>query len=104
MVRPGWWPPPRRWFAGNQIRNVSAVGGNIVTGSPISDLNPLWMASGTLFVAAGKDTGERSVKASEFFLGYRWGQQGGVCGGEGVPGEGVWVAGGGTAAVWGLLA
>jgi len=35
-----------RWFAGNQIRNVSAIGGNIVTGSPISDLNPIWMAAG----------------------------------------------------------
>jgi xanthine dehydrogenase/oxidase len=43
-----------RWFAGNQIRNVSAVGGNIVTGSPISDLNPVWMASRTTFVALGK--------------------------------------------------
>ncbi|EFJ45339.1 hypothetical protein VOLCADRAFT_63971 [Volvox carteri f. nagariensis] len=61
-----------RWFAGNQIRNVSALGGNIVTGSPISDLNPLWMAAGATFVALGKDTGERAVRASEFFLGYRF--------------------------------
>ena len=30
-----------RWFAGKQIRNVAAVGGNIITGSPISDLNPV---------------------------------------------------------------
>ena len=30
-----------RWFAGKQIRNVAAVGGNIMTGSPISDLNPV---------------------------------------------------------------
>ncbi|KXZ53315.1 hypothetical protein GPECTOR_7g1209 [Gonium pectorale] len=60
-----------RWFAGNQIRNVSALGGNIVTGSPISDLNPLWMAAGATFVALGKGTGERAVKASEFFVGYR---------------------------------
>ena len=34
-----------RWFAGKQIRNVAAVGGNIMTGSPISDLNPLFMAA-----------------------------------------------------------
>ncbi|GIL49662.1 hypothetical protein Vafri_5944 [Volvox africanus] len=60
-----------RWFAGNQIRNVSALGGNIVTGSPISDLNPLWMAARTTFVALGKDTGERAVPASDFFVGYR---------------------------------
>lgn len=45
---------PRRWFAGNQIRNVSSLGGNIVTGSPISDLNPVWMASGATFTALGK--------------------------------------------------
>jgi hypothetical protein len=64
-------PAHRRWFAGNQIRNVSALGGNIVTGSPISDLNPLWMAARATFVALGKDTGERSVPASEFFTGYR---------------------------------
>ena len=29
------------WFAGKQIRNAAAVGGNIMTGSPISDLNPV---------------------------------------------------------------
>ena len=34
-----------RWFAGKQIRNVAAVGGNIMTGSPISDLNPIFMAA-----------------------------------------------------------
>ncbi|KAI4788227.1 hypothetical protein KUCAC02_035990, partial [Chaenocephalus aceratus] len=35
-----------RWFAGLQIRNVAAVGGNIMTASPISDLNPVFMAAG----------------------------------------------------------
>ncbi len=49
--------PFPRWFAGNQIRNVSAVGGNIVTGSPISDLNPIWMASGASFTALGQVRG-----------------------------------------------
>ena len=34
-----------RWFAGKQIRNVAAIGGNIMTGSPISDLNPIFMAA-----------------------------------------------------------
>lgn len=37
------------WFAGPQIRNVSAVGGNIATGSPISDLNPIFMATRQAF-------------------------------------------------------
>nr|AZL94599.1 xanthine dehydrogenase [Nephromyces sp. MMRI]AZL94600.1 xanthine dehydrogenase [Nephromyces sp. MMRI] len=34
-----------RWFAGTQIRNVATLGGNIMTASPISDLNPLHVAS-----------------------------------------------------------
>jgi len=34
------------WFAGKQIRNAAAIGGNIMTGSPISDLNPIFMAAG----------------------------------------------------------
>jgi xanthine dehydrogenase/oxidase len=33
-----------RWFAGKQIRNAAAVGGNIMTGSPISDLNPVTLS------------------------------------------------------------
>jgi xanthine dehydrogenase/oxidase len=35
------------WFAGKQIRNVASVGGNIMTASPISDLNPIFMAAST---------------------------------------------------------
>eukprot|EP00899_Mesostigma_viride_P019651 jgi/Mesvir1/27688/Mv07407-RA.1 len=66
-----------RWFAGTQIRNVATVGGNIVTGSPISDLNPIYMAAGALFtLASATEDGmggpvERQVAAREFFLGYR---------------------------------
>ncbi|KAJ1569585.1 hypothetical protein HK405_000661 [Cladochytrium tenue] len=33
-----------KWFAGNHIRNVAAVAGNIATASPISDLNPVLVA------------------------------------------------------------
>lgn len=32
------------WFAGKQIRNVASIGGNIMTGSPISDLIPIFAA------------------------------------------------------------
>ena len=60
-----------RWFAGRQIRNVGTLGGNIATASPISDLNPLWMAFGAVFTVVGEGTGQRQVKASDFFLGYR---------------------------------
>lgn len=35
-----------RWFAGAQIRNCASLGGNIATASPISDLNPVWVAAG----------------------------------------------------------
>lgn len=33
------------YFAGKQIRNVASVGGNIMTGSPISDLIPIFTAA-----------------------------------------------------------
>uniref|UniRef100_A0A8C2S9E5 FAD-binding PCMH-type domain-containing protein n=1 Tax=Capra hircus TaxID=9925 RepID=A0A8C2S9E5_CAPHI len=36
-----------RWFAGKQVKSVASIGGNIITASPISDLNPVFMASGT---------------------------------------------------------
>uniref|UniRef100_A0A1I8JGL0 Xanthine dehydrogenase n=1 Tax=Macrostomum lignano TaxID=282301 RepID=A0A1I8JGL0_9PLAT len=36
------------WFSGQQIRNVAAIVCNIMTASPISDLNPLLMSSGAV--------------------------------------------------------
>ncbi|XP_063775025.1 xanthine dehydrogenase/oxidase isoform X2 [Pseudophryne corroboree] len=60
-----------RWFAGQQIRNVAAVGGNIMTASPISDLNPVFMASGSYLHLISQDS-RRSVQMDEnFFTGYR---------------------------------
>ncbi|KAM3585325.1 uncharacterized protein V6R79_014495 [Siganus canaliculatus] len=60
-----------RWFAGLQIRNVAAVGGNIMTASPISDLNPVFMAAGCALTLMAKD-GARVVKMDDgFFTGYR---------------------------------
>ena len=56
---------------GRQIRNTGTLGGNIATASPISDLNPLWMALGATFNLAGAGSGARSVAASAFFLAYR---------------------------------
>ena len=58
-------------FAGAQIRNTASVGGNIVTGSPISDSNPLYMATGAIFTVEGQGTAPREVPATDFFLGYR---------------------------------
>nr|XP_022334415.1 xanthine dehydrogenase/oxidase-like isoform X1 [Crassostrea virginica] len=61
-----------RWFAGHQIRNVAAVSGNIMTASPISDLNPLFLAAGVTLTVASKDGGTRQIVMDEkFFLGYR---------------------------------
>ena len=60
-----------KFFAGNQIRNTASVGGNIVTGSPISDTCPLYMACGATFVLQGQGMPERQVLAEDFFLDYR---------------------------------
>uniref|UniRef100_A0AAY4DHY6 FAD-binding PCMH-type domain-containing protein n=1 Tax=Denticeps clupeoides TaxID=299321 RepID=A0AAY4DHY6_9TELE len=51
-----------RWFAGKQIRNVAAIGGNIMTASPISDLNPVFMAAACKLTTMSKGT-------VHFFLG-----------------------------------
>lgn len=60
------------WFAGKQIRNVAAIGGNIMTGSPISDLNPIFMALKVKLNLVSEDGGHRSVLMDEtFFTGYR---------------------------------
>lgn len=60
-----------RWFSGTQIRNVATLGGNIVTASPISDLNPLWIALNCELHLMQLEGGKRVVPAREFFLGYR---------------------------------
>uniref|UniRef100_A0A3P9KBT9 Xanthine dehydrogenase/oxidase n=1 Tax=Oryzias latipes TaxID=8090 RepID=A0A3P9KBT9_ORYLA len=60
-----------RWFAGQQIRNVAAVGGNIMTASPISDLNPVFMAAGCKLTLMDKDGGRVVQMDDGFFTGYR---------------------------------
>ncbi|CAL1409557.1 unnamed protein product [Linum trigynum] len=60
-----------KWFAGTQIKNVASVGGNICTASPISDLNPLWMAAKAEFRIVDSKGGIRATQADKFFLGYR---------------------------------
>ncbi|XP_021947177.1 xanthine dehydrogenase/oxidase [Folsomia candida] len=60
-----------RWFAGKQIRNVAAIGGNIMTGSPISDLNPLFMAAGCELELKSKDDHRVVTMDDTFFTGYR---------------------------------
>ncbi|XP_037795303.1 xanthine dehydrogenase/oxidase-like [Penaeus monodon] len=61
-----------RWFGGKQIRNTAAIGGNIVTSSPISDLNPLLAAAGARLTVRSAEFGEREIVMDQsFFTGYR---------------------------------
>ena len=59
-----------RYFAGRQIRNVGTPAGNLATASPISDLNPVFVATNATLVAKSlKETTE--IPMSTFFKGYR---------------------------------
>ena len=59
-----------KYFAGEQIRNVASLAGNIATASPISDLNPIFVATdSTLTLLSVR--GSRQISIRDFFLGYR---------------------------------
>lgn len=59
-----------KYFAGRQIRNVGTPAGNLVTASPISDLNPVfWGANSVLVAKSAKQ--ETEIPMSQFFTGYR---------------------------------
>ncbi|KAL8839786.1 MAG: hypothetical protein Q9170_001597 [Blastenia crenularia] len=59
-----------RYFAGRQIRNVGTPAGNLATASPISDLNPVFVATNTVMVAKSLEK-EIEIPMTEFFKGYR---------------------------------
>lgn len=60
------------WFAGSQVRNVASLTGNIVTASPISDLNPILMACSAVLNVYSTTNGSRQITIDEnFFKGYR---------------------------------
>ena len=59
-----------RYFAGRQIRNVGTPAGNLATASPISDLNPVFVATNTVLVVKSLDK-EEEIPMSKFFQGYR---------------------------------
>ncbi|XP_023299280.2 xanthine dehydrogenase [Lucilia cuprina] len=63
------------YFAGKQIRNVASLGGNIMTGSPISDMNPVLMAGAVKLKVAKYVEGQIKYRevcmSSGFFTGYR---------------------------------
>jgi xanthine dehydrogenase/oxidase len=59
-----------RYFAGRQIRNVGTPAGNLATASPISDLNPVFVATNATLIARSlKETTE--IPMATFFKGYR---------------------------------
>lgn len=59
-----------KYFAGRQIRNVGTPAGNLATASPISDLNPVFMATNATLVAKSLDE-TIEIPMSEFFKAYR---------------------------------
>lgn len=60
-----------KYFAGRQIRNVGTPAGNLATASPISDLNPVFLASGSILVAQSATDGEFKLPINSFFKSYR---------------------------------
>lgn len=63
------WPPV-------QLRNTATIGGNIVTASPISDINALLMAAGASYTVAAADQAARSLHPQHFITGHRWASRG----------------------------
>ena len=59
-----------RYFAGRQIRNVGTPAGNLATASPISDLNPVFVASGSTIIAKSLNK-TTELPMSSFFKSYR---------------------------------
>uniref|UniRef100_K3WID5 Xanthine dehydrogenase n=1 Tax=Globisporangium ultimum (strain ATCC 200006 / CBS 805.95 / DAOM BR144) TaxID=431595 RepID=K3WID5_GLOUD len=59
-----------KWFASTHIRNVACIGGNLVTASPISDMNPL-LAAMNAYIELKSTTSTRFVRVRDFFLAYR---------------------------------
>ncbi|XP_032981508.1 xanthine dehydrogenase/oxidase isoform X2 [Rhinolophus ferrumequinum] len=60
-----------RWFAGKQVKSVASIGGNIITASPISDLNPVFMACGAKLTIISRGTKRTIQMDHTFFPGYR---------------------------------
>lgn len=60
-----------RYFAGRQIRNVGTPAGNLVTASPISDLNPVFVATRSTLIAKSLVDGDIELPMNSFFKAYR---------------------------------
>jgi xanthine dehydrogenase/oxidase len=60
-----------RWFASNQIRNFATLAGNVINASPISDLNPIFLASNATITLLSERNGLRRVSMRNFYLAYK---------------------------------
>ena len=60
-----------RWFASNQIRNFATLAGNIINASPISDLNPILLASNATLTLLSERNGIRRVPMRNFYVAYK---------------------------------
>ncbi|CEO95795.1 FAD-binding PCMH-type domain-containing protein [Plasmodiophora brassicae] len=60
-----------RRFAGHSVRNVGSIGGNLITASPISDLNPLHSACSSILTFESMSRGARTTTADKLFITYR---------------------------------
>jgi xanthine dehydrogenase/oxidase len=58
------------WFASTQIRNVACLGGNLVTASPISDMNPM-LSCLNAELSLKSLSGDRTMLVKDFFRSYR---------------------------------
>ncbi|KAF8539986.1 molybdopterin binding aldehyde oxidase/xanthine dehydrogenase [Trichophaea hybrida] len=58
------------YFAGRQIRNVGTPAGNLATASPISDLNPVFLATNSVIVAKSLEC-DTEIPMAGFFKSYR---------------------------------
>src|SRR4029453_17658883 len=58
-----------RWFAGNHIRTVGTIGGNIANGSPIADIPPALIALGATLTLQKGDA-QRNLPLEDFFIAY----------------------------------
>ncbi|KAF4040191.1 Molybdopterin-binding domain of aldehyde dehydrogenase [Phytophthora infestans] len=59
-----------KWFASTHIRNVACIAGNLVTASPISDMNPL-LAAMNAYIELQSTRGTQYTRVRDFFLSYR---------------------------------
>lgn len=60
------------YFSSQQTRNVASAGGSVMTGTPISDLNPIFLAASVELEVESVNGGKRKIKMDEnFFTGYR---------------------------------